>query len=142
MTAIDILLVEDNPGDVLLTREALDQSDSAHQLRVVVDGEDALAQLWRDLSSGSLPDLIVLDVQLPGMSGHAVLAAIKSADSLRALPVVMLSGSTSETDVRDSYAGHASCYVAKPRTLDDYTGAVRSIEEFWSTTVRLPRRPR
>ena len=140
MTPIDILLVEDNPGDVLLTRDALDQSSSEHHLRVAIDGEEAVAQLWRDFGNGTLPDLIVLDVQLPGMSGHDVLAVIKAAASLRGLPVVMLSGSNSEADVRQSYDGHASCYVTKPRTLDDYTGAIQSIEAFWSNTVRLPRR--
>jgi chemotaxis family two-component system response regulator Rcp1 len=137
---IDILLVEDNPGDVLLTTEALAASTISHTVRVAVDGPAAMAQLRHDAEVGRLPDLVLLDVCLPGMSGHDVLTQIKDDAELTGLPVVMLSSSKSDGDVRASYEGHASCYVAKPGVLDDYLDVVQSIERFWSSTVCLPGR--
>jgi len=135
-----ILLVEDNPADVLLTREALEDSSICLDLRVAVDGAGALAELRRNSVDDELPDLVLLDVQLPGMSGHDVLRSIKGDDALGSLPVVMLSSSRADDDVRRSYEAHANCYVAKPAGLDDYLDVVHSIEDFWLATVRLPPR--
>jgi CheY-like chemotaxis protein len=135
-----ILLVEDNPADVLLTREALADSAICLDLRVAVDGRGALEELRRNSDDDRLPDLVLLDVQLPGMSGHDVLRTIKADNDLGALPVVMLSSSRADDDVRRSYEAHASCYVAKPAGLDDYLDVVHSIEDFWLATVRLPTR--
>jgi CheY-like chemotaxis protein len=139
MRPIDILLVEDNPADVLLAEEALADSAIPHTLRVIRNGVEALADL-RASDQDSLPDLIVLDVRLPGMSGHDVLAEIKADQALGQLPVVMLSSSRAEADVRCSYERHASCYVTKPSGLDDYMAAIRAIECFWLGTVQLPGR--
>lgn len=133
-----ILLVEDNPADVLLTREALADSELCLDLRVAVDGDGALSELRRNRDENRLPDLVLLDVQLPGMSGHDVLRTIKGDDDLGVLPVVMLSSSRADDDVRRSYEQHANCYVAKPGGLDEYLDVVHSIEEFWLATVRLP----
>lgn len=138
--SMTILLVEDNPGDVLLVREALSDSDLLHTLRVVVDGEDALEQLRADGVADTLPDLVLLDVRLPGISGHDVLGVIKADICLGVLPVVMLSSSARDADVRTAYERHASCYVAKPARLDDYVEAVGRIEQFWAATARLPDR--
>ena len=139
-TPLVILLVEDNPADVLLTREALADSAVCLDLRVAVDGADALEELRRNSEQDRLPDLVLLDVKLPGMSGHDLLHTIKQDADLGALPVVMLSSSKADADVRRSYEEHASCYVAKPGALDDYLDVVRSIENFWLATVRLPER--
>ena len=137
---IVILLVEDNPADVLLAREALADSAVCVDLRVAANGLEALAELQRNHDQDRLPDLVLLDVRLPGMSGHDLLQTIKNDSALGALPVVMLSSSKADEDVRKSYEYHASCYVAKPGELDDYLGVVRSIEDFWVATVRLPAR--
>jgi len=135
-----ILLVEDNPADVLLTREALAESELRPDLRVAGDGDGALAELRRNQDEDRLPDLVLLDVQLPGMSGHDVLRTIKGDEHLSVLPVVMLSSSRADEDVRRSYESHANCYVAKPGGLDEYLDVVHAIEEFWFSTVRLPPR--
>lgn len=140
MNPIDILLIEDNPGDVLLAREALTNGGGDHLVRTAPDGQSALALLRCASERGTLPDLVLLDVHLPGMSGHDVLTEIKSDPDLEALPVVMLSSSRAESDVRGSYERHASCYVAKPIVLDDYFDVVRSIEDFWCSTVQLPKK--
>lgn len=139
---IDILLVEDNPGDVLLTEEALSASDAGHTLRVFGTGQAALDELEQNILTGELPDLVLLDLNLPGMSGHDVLATIKGNPQLDELPVVMMTTSTADADVRRSYKLHASSYVAKPIELDGYLAAVSAIESFWSDVARLPRRAR
>lgn len=137
-----ILLVEDNPADVLLTREALADSAVCVDLRVAIDGTEALEELRRNSHQDRLPDLVLLDVKLPGLSGHDLLRTIKHDTDLGALPVVMLSSSKADEDVRRSYEEHASCYVAKPGGLDDYLDVVKAIEDFWLATVRLPVRAR
>lgn len=140
MKNLQILLVEDNPGDVLLTEEALSAAGAKHELRVAADGPSALAALRDDALADDLPDLVLLDLNLPGMSGHEVLEAIKCDAALGRLPVMMLSSSTSDADVRRCYELHSSCYVAKPVDLDGYLGAVGAIEDFWSAVVQLPLR--
>jgi CheY-like chemotaxis protein len=134
---VEVLLVEDNPGDELLTQRAFAASSWDTRVSVERDGRAALAYL-RD-PARETPDLIVLDVNLPDITGHDVLRAIRDDDVLTGAPVVMFSGSTSRSDVAASYRGHANCHVGKPADLDDYGRAVRAIEEFWLTTAELPR---
>jgi CheY-like chemotaxis protein len=130
-----VLLVEDDPGDILIAREALRAGMLASALTVVQDGGEALAHLRGD---GGRPDLVLLDLNLPGMSGHEVLAAIKSDPELRIVPVVVLSTSSAEQDVRRSYELGANIYVTKPVDFDRFAAVVKQIEEFFLTVARLP----
>ncbi|MGD9101656.1 MAG: response regulator [Anaerolineae bacterium] len=135
-----ILLVEDNPGDVRLTFEALKEGQVRSNLNVVKDGVEALAFLRREgkYAGAARPDLILLDLNLPKMDGREVLAEIKRSSHLRCIPVVVLTTSTAEQDVRKSYGLHANCYVTKPANLDQFVQVIKAIEDFWLTTVRLP----
>jgi two-component system, chemotaxis family, response regulator Rcp1 len=137
---IEILLVEDNPGDVELTREALHDSKVHMRLSVVNDGVDALAFLRREgpHADAPRPDLILLDLNLPKKDGRAVLADVKGDPSLRHIPVVILTSSQAEQDILRAYDLHANCYVTKPVDLDQFITIVRSIEQFWFTVVKLP----
>ncbi len=137
---ISILLVEDNPGDVRLTREALAESGLSSTLHVANDGVQAMQFLGRALleQGSSLPDLILLDLNLPGMSGNQVLERLKHEPRLSVIPVVVLSTSDSESDVRACYAAHANCYIIKPASYAPFLEAVESIERFWLETARLP----
>lgn len=137
MQPISILLVEDNPGDVRLTVEALKEGKILNQMAVVADGIEAMDFL-RNSDNQTRPDLIMLDLNLPRMSGREVLAAIKEDEALRRIPVVVLTTSDSEQDILDSYNMHANCYVTKPVDLEQFIKVVRSIEEFWLTVVKLP----
>lgn len=137
MQPISILLVEDNPGDVRLTVEALKEGRILNQMSVVADGIEAMDFL-RNSNSQTPPDLIMLDLNLPRMSGQEVLATIKADENLRRIPVVVLTTSNSEQDIYDSYNLHANCYVTKPVDLEQFIKVVRSIEEFWLTVVKLP----
>ncbi|MBP6469982.1 MAG: response regulator [Chloroflexi bacterium] len=137
MQPISILLIEDNPGDVRLTMEALKEGKILNQMSVVADGIEAI-DLLKNSDNQTRPDLIMLDLSLPRMSGLEVLAAIKGDDALRPIPVVILTTSDSEQDILDSYNMHANCYVTKPVDLDQFIKVVRSIEEFWLTVVQLP----
>ncbi len=134
-------MIEDNPGDARLAREALKEGRLQTHLNVAADGEAGLDFLRRRGAHAAAPrpDLILLDLNLPGKSGREVLAEIKADPSLRRIPVVILSSSQAEKDVRDSYDLHANCYVAKPGDLDQFLGAVRAIEDFWLTVVKLSR---
>lgn len=138
---IEILLVEDNPGDVELTREALHDSKVHMNLSVVHDGVEALAFLRREGTYGDAPrpDLILLDLNLPRKDGRTVLGEIKAEPELRQIPVVILTSSQAEQDILRAYALHANCYVTKPVDLDQFITIVRSIEQFWFTIVKLPR---
>ncbi|WP_027483808.1 response regulator [Deinococcus pimensis] len=139
---IEILLVEDNPGDVLLTQEALDEARLPNNLSVAEDGMHALRFLKREgeYSNAPRPDLILLDLNMPRKGGHEVLDEIKRDADLRAIPVVILTTSDHEDDVRRSYDAHANCYICKPTGFDDFFSVVRSIEDFWMSTVHLPPR--
>ncbi len=137
MQPISILLVEDNPGDVRLTVEALKEGKILNQMSVVADGIEAMDFL-RNSDTQTRPDLIMLDLNLPRMSGQEVLVAIKADEALRRIPVVVLTTSDSEQDILNSYDMHANCYVIKPVDLDQFMKVVRSIEEFWLTIVKLP----
>lgn len=133
-TSLAILLVEDDPGDVVIAQEALRAGHLASDLTVVRDGVDALARL----RGGQLPDLVLLDLNLPRMSGHEVLAEIKSDPRLRRLPVVVLSTSTIAEDVRRSYELGASVHVAKPVDFDQFALVIKQIEDFFLSVAELP----
>lgn len=136
----EFLLVEDNPGDVRLTREALNESKLRNNLSVVGDGVEALAFLRRESKYANVPrpDIILLDLNLPRKSGREVLAEIKADPSLKRIPVVIITSSEAEQDVLASYDLHVNCYVTKPVDLEQFMKVVRSIETFWLTIVKLP----
>ncbi len=138
---VEILLVEDNPGDVLLTQEALRDGKIHTRLSVVQDGEQAMRFLRRQppYEAAPRPDLILLDLNLPRKSGQEVLAEIKGDDFFKRIPVVILTSSQAEQDILRSYDLCANCYVTKPVSLDQFIRVVHSIEEFWLTVVKLPR---
>ena len=137
---IKILLVEDNPGDVRLTKEALKEAKVRNQLSVVEDGVAAMEFLRREggHADAERPDLILLDLNLPKKDGREVLEEIKQDDDLKRIPVVVLTTSRAEEDILKSYNLHANCYVTKPVDLDQFINIVKSIEDFWLTIVRLP----
>jgi chemotaxis family two-component system response regulator Rcp1 len=137
---IEILLVEDNPGDVRLTIEALKEGKMRNNLAVAKDGVEALAYLRRQGShaSANRPDLILLDLNLPRKDGREVLAEIKEDPVLRRIPVVVLTTSKAEEDILRTYDLHANCYITKPVDLDQFISVVRSIDDFWLSVVRLP----
>jgi CheY-like chemotaxis protein len=136
-----VLLVEDDPGDVLIAREALEAAQLDTALDVVSDGAQALAYLrgQDEHAEAARPDLVLLDLNLPGMSGHEVLAAIKDDEQLRRIPVVILSTSSAAEDISKSYDLHANVYVAKPVDFNAFAGVVRKIDEFFGEVVELPR---
>ncbi len=139
---IQILLVEDDPGDVLITREAFAENKVRNELSVVSDGETALSFLRREgaFADAPRPDLILLDLNLPRKSGHEVLAEIKSDEHLQRIPVVVLTTSDAEEDILRSYHLHANAYVTKPVDFNRFLTVVRQIDEFFVTVVRLPTR--
>jgi len=138
---IEILLVEDNPGDVDLALEALRDSRVANTLHSVLDGQEALDFLYKKgaYADAPTPDLILLDLNLPKIDGREVLENIKHSDQLRRIPVVVLTTSKSEVDIVRSYDLHANCYISKPIDLDQFIKVVSSIEDFWLSVVVLPR---
>lgn len=138
---IQILLVEDNPGDVRLTREVLKDGRIRNTLNVVGDGVEALAYLRCEGAYADCEpqDLILLDLNLPKMDGREVLAEIKSDPALRKIPIVVLTTSAAEADILSAYDLHANCYITKPVDLDQFVRVVRSIEDFWLAIVKLPR---
>lgn len=139
-SGIDILLVEDNPGDVLLTREALKDAKVRNELNVAEDGVEAMAYLRREgkYADAPRPDLILLDLNLPKKDGREVLAEIKRDPTLKRIPVVVLTTSQAEEDILRSYNLHANCYVTKPVDLNQFLTIVKAIEDFWLTVVKLP----
>jgi two-component system, chemotaxis family, response regulator Rcp1 len=138
---VEILLVEDNPGDARLTQEALKDGKVFNRLTVVPDGVEAMALLRREgrYATAEQPDLILLDLNLPKKDGREVLQEIKADEALKRIPVVVLTSSNAEQDVLRSYGLHANCYVTKPVDLDQFMAAVKAIEDFWLTVVTLPR---
>ncbi len=137
---IEILLVEDNPGDVRLTVEALKEGRVCNHLSVAGDGVEALAFLRRQgrYADAHRPDLILLDLNLPRKDGRETLAEIKTDPGLRHIPVVVLTTSEAESDVLKAYGLHANCYIVKPVDLEQFLQVVRSIEAFWLSIVKLP----
>ena len=142
MSAIEVLLVEDDPGDVLMTQEAFHEHKLRNRLTVVSDGAEALAYLRRegDYADVVLPDLILLDLNLPGRDGRQVLAEIKEDEQLCLIPVVVLTTSQADEDILRSYQLHANAYVTKPVDFDRFIGVVRQIDEFFVSVVKLPPR--
>ena len=137
---LEILLVEDNEGDIRLTIEAFKEAKIRNQIKVVRDGEEALLYLRREGKFGDvqLPDIILLDINLPKIDGKEVLTAIKNDPVLRVIPVIMLTTSSADSDIQESYANHANCYVLKPVDLNKFMDVIRSIEEYWISIVKLP----
>jgi len=139
--AIDVLLVEDSPGDVRLTLEAFRIINDTVRLHVAVDGVDAMAFLRRDgtYAEAPRPDIILLDLNLPRMDGREVLAQLKADPSLKVIPTVILTTSEAQADIVNSYQLQANCYLNKPMQLDAFETLVRGINDFWLSTVKLPR---
>ncbi|MFI7421926.1 response regulator [Nonomuraea sp. NPDC049684] len=137
---IDVLLVEDDQGDILLTREAFDLNKVRNRLNVVNDGEQAMAYLRREgvYAGAPRPDLILLDLNLPRMNGLEVLTEVKADAALRTIPVVILTTSEAEEDILHSYRLHANAYVAKPVDFEQFIRVVRQIDDFFVTVVKLP----
>jgi chemotaxis family two-component system response regulator Rcp1 len=138
---VEILLVEDNPGDVRLTRESLQENKVRNNLHVARDGEEAMAFLRQDDPFRDVPhpDLILLDLNLPKKDGRQVLVEVKADPLLKHIPVVILTTSRATEDITKAYNLYANCYVAKPVDLEQFMSVVRSIEEFWLTIVKLPK---
>ena len=137
---VEILLVEDNPGDVRLIQEALKSDRSWNTLHVVRDGVEAMEYLRREgeFSGAVRPDLILLDLNLPKKDGREVLAEIKADEELKLIPVVVLTTSQADEDILKAYGSHANCYITKPVDLAKFMTVVQSIEHFWFAIVRLP----
>lgn len=138
MKNVHILLVEDNEGDILLTVEALEEGRIANKIEVARDGQEAIDKLEKNLKEQTLPDLILLDINLPKMNGHEVLERLKEAEGLKHIPVIILSTSSSEMDILKSYKNHANCFITKPVEIDEFVNAIESIEDFWFSIVKLP----
>lgn len=140
MKGIHILLVEDNEGDILLTTEALEERKIINKISVAKDGKEALDFMFKQgkYINATTPDLILLDVNLPKKSGHEVLQLIKNDDRTAHIPVIMLTTSSSETDINLSYKHHANCYITKPVEVNDFLEAISGIEDFWLNIVKLP----
>lgn len=137
---VEILLVEDNPGDIQLTREALEECKMINNLSVAENGEDALNFLFKTngYENSTTPDLIILDLNLPKIDGREVLEKIKSNKQLKLIPVVILTTSKAEEDILKMYDLHANCYITKPLNIDRFFEVVKAIENFWMGIVILP----
>ena len=139
-SAVEILLVEDNPGDVRLTIEALKESKILNNLNVVDDGIEALAYLNKEdkYKDSPYPDLIILDLNLPRKDGREVLAEIKEHKNFKRIPIVILTISEAEEDILKTYQLHANCFITKPVDINQFTKVVKSVSNFWFTIVKLP----
>lgn len=140
MKPIDILLVEDNEGDILLTTEALKEGEIAKNIAVVNDGWEALQYLEKNgqYSKAFTPDLILLDINLPKLNGYEVLQNIRSFDNLKHLPVIILSTSSSEEDILKAHHNYSNCFITKPVEVNDFANVISSIKHFWASVVQLP----
>lgn len=140
--AINILLVEDNPGDIELTKEAFAQGEITSTIEVVTDGEQAMAFLHKEggYASATTPDIILLDLNLPKKDGREVLSEIKSDDQLKKIPTIILTTSQADEDVNNAYENHANCYIRKPVDMEQFIHVAHRIEEFWLSIVKLPNR--
>lgn len=139
MQQIHILVVDDNEGDILLTREALDDAQFINRVSIANDGVEALRFLKKQAGTSNMPDLILLDINLPKMDGTELLGIIKADPDLRRIPVIMLTTSSAEKDILASYDNYANCYITKPVDLDRFMDVVRTIEDFWISIVKLPK---
>jgi two-component system, chemotaxis family, response regulator Rcp1 len=140
---LEILLVEDNEGDIRLTIEAFKEAKIRNQIKVVRDGEEALNYLRKNgkYNDASAPDIILLDINLPRIDGKEVLNIMKNDPVLKTIPVIMLTTSSADADIQESYANHANCYVIKPVDLNKFMDVIRSIEDYWVSIVKLPGKP-
>ena len=139
MQQIHILLVDDNEGDILLTKEALDDAHIINKISIAYDGVEAVRFLRKQARTSNMPDLILLDINLPKMDGTEVLGIIKNDPELKRIPVIMLTTSSAEKDILASYNNYANCYITKPVDLDRFMDVVRTIEDFWISIVKLPK---
>jgi CheY-like chemotaxis protein len=137
---VEILLVEDNPGDIRLTKEAMKEAKIINNLNVVEDGVEALAYLRKKgkFKDANRPDMILLDINLPKKNGREVLAEIKQDKNLKQIPVIILTVSKAEEDIIKTYELHANCFITKPVDMDQFIKVVKSIEDFWFSVVKLP----
>jgi two-component system, chemotaxis family, response regulator Rcp1 len=139
MKSLSILLVEDSPSDVRLIQEALKQSPLALQITLARDGVEAMEYLRQsEVDVVNRPDIILLDLNLPRKNGREVLAEVKAAPHLKQIPILIMTSSKADEDVRQAYSLNANCYITKPENLQDYVDVVRSIENFWFSTATLP----
>ncbi|MDR9418924.1 response regulator [Gracilimonas sp.] len=137
---IHILLVEDNEGDIVLTKEALDEGKIKNSISVVRDGWEAVQYLEKKngYKDAAEPDLILLDINLPKMNGHKVLKHIKTHDHLKHIPVIMLTTSSDEVDIYKSYQNHSNCYITKPVDINNFIDVISTLEDFWISIFQLP----
>lgn len=140
MRKIQILLVEDNDGDILLISEALEEGRILNELQIAKDGQEAISLLTKtgEYIDAITPDIILLDINLPKKNGHEVLKYIKNNASLKQIPVIMLTTSSTPRDVVEAYREHANCYITKPVGGSDFLTVISQIEEFWFSIVKLP----
>ena len=139
MKGINILLIEDNEGDILLTTEALEDSKIINTVTVIKDGKQAINFFEAITTKEGMPDLVLLDVNLPKKGGHEVLQYIKSNDRHKHIPVIMLTTSSSEKDIMLSYKNHVNCYITKPVDVSDFMKAIAKIQDFWINIVSIPK---
>jgi CheY-like chemotaxis protein len=142
MEAINILLVEDNPGDIDLTKEAFQEGKIANHIEVVTDGEQAMSYLRKEgeYSGAVTPDIVLLDLNLPKKDGREVLKEIKNDKSLKHIPVIILTTSQADEDVSAAYDNYANCYIRKPVDMDKFIEVAQKVEDFWLSIVKLPNR--
>lgn len=141
MHSVKILIIEDNPGDIRLTREALKEGKMRNELEVAIDGEEAMAFLRKQGKYANVfrPDMILLDLNLPKKNGKEVLVEIKQDPQLRTIPVIILTSSQAEADIMQTYDNYANCYIVKPVEFNEFIKIVNNIREFWFMIVKLPK---
>jgi CheY-like chemotaxis protein len=138
MKGINILLVEDNEGDILLTTEAFEESRIINKITIIRDGKAAINLFEGLTNKEEIPNLVLLDINLPKMSGHEVLMYIKNSEKYKSIPVIMLTTSSSEKDILACYENHVNCYITKPIDVTDFMKAITKIEDFWINIVSIP----
>lgn len=138
MKGINILLVEDNEGDILLTTEAFEESRIINKITAIRDGKAAINLFEGLTNKEEIPNLVLLDINLPKMSGHEVLMYIKNSEKYKSIPVIMLTTSSSEKDILACYENHVNCYITKPIDVTDFMKAISKIEDFWVNIVSIP----
>jgi CheY-like chemotaxis protein len=138
MKMINILLVEDNEGDILLTKEAFEESKIVNKITAIKDGKEVINFFEALTNKDEIPHLVLLDINLPKVSGHEVLMYIKNNEKFKSIPVIMLTTSSSEKDILQSYKNHVNCYITKPIDAVDFMKAIMKIEDFWINIVSIP----
>lgn len=140
MDGINVLLVEDNEGDILLTKEAAEDSGIVENIRVIKDGKEAIKFFEALTKPEEIPQLVLLDINLPKISGQDVLIYIKNNEKFKSIPVIMLTTSSSEKDIAQSYRNHANCYITKPIDAVDFKKAIHTLGNFWTSIASIPAR--